>query len=177
MRAAHSILFQFPSLVHLCLAVNLSELVHFDYSGMAESLLTTAVMGLAERAGGLSTMLYSLKEDTVHSGDDVALVATELMLLSATLWRLGDAFENARYTESFNEDLAEILQELKMVFNEVAECGLELQKAGGGRSGLVSWFFKRGRVHYLQKHLETLKTTLVVMRTVLWHGKDYGTER
>ena len=82
---------------------------------MAEAIIPTAVITLAGRAADLSTEVYSLQEDAVHFSGDMASVAGELMLLSTTLWCLGEASENVRYTESFKEDLAEIVEELKMV--------------------------------------------------------------
>ena len=139
-----------------------------------------ATASLAGRAAELSANLYTLQGDCDHQAttDDISSIAAELALLSTTLHHLNEAMsaDPQQYTESFDEDLAEITGELTLVFDEVSECSIELQKADGGNSA-VAWFFKKGRVTRLQKRIETLKTTLIVMRTVLHHGKEYGTHK
>ena len=147
---------------------------------MTEKSLTAAAVSLGSRAADISTALYSIQDDCGdESNSDIVSVATELTLLSTTLWRLHEAMiaEPASYTESFNQDLAEIANELKMVFDEIDECYTELRRMDKRSHNSVVWLFKKRRAHHLQKHLEALKTTLTVMRTVLWHGKDYGTQK
>lgn len=134
-------------------------------------------VGLAGQAASLSTELYSLQEkcqnDTTAS--EISSIADELARLSTTLWKLNDTInaDPAQYTDAFNEDLQEITTELSFVFEEISECCAGL--VAGSNVSAVSWFFRKGRVARLLKHLEALKGTLMVMRTVLWHGKDYGT--
>jgi chromosome segregation ATPase len=145
---------------------------------MADLPLTSTTLGLAGRAADLSSELSAVQATCGHTSADVESVANEIAMLAATLWRLHEAINEDpnRYTESFNQDLAEITLELKTVFEEIAECCEELQKADPTSGNAVSWLFKKSKVHHLQKHLEALKTTLVVMRTVLHHGKEYGTQ-
>ena len=109
--------------------------------------------------------------------NDICNISGELTLLSTTLCRLHEAMtaNKSSYTESFRQDLEEIAVELGMVFEEVDECCVELQKSDASSSS-TGWFFKKGRTARLQKHLEALKTTVVVMRTVLHHGKEYGVQ-
>jgi hypothetical protein len=144
---------------------------------MAGLPLTSTTIGLAGRAADLSSELYAVQETIGHTSGDVESIANEIALLAATLWRLHEAMaeDPNRYTDSFNQDLAEITAELKIVFGEISECCEELQKADPTSANVVSWLLKKPKVHHLQKHLEALKTTLVVMRTVLYHGKEYGT--
>jgi hypothetical protein len=146
---------------------------------MTQHPLNNHTVKLAGLAADLSTTLCSLQEKCSHetTATDISNIATELALLSQTLWRLHEAMaaDSRQYTESFNEDLSEITKELHMIFEEITDCCEELQQADGAKAGAVAWMFKKGRVHKLQKHLAALKSTLVVMRTVLWHGKDYGT--
>lgn len=147
---------------------------------MSDDLLSMTTASLAGRAVELSFKLHSIEGNFRHepTANDILSIADELSLLSTTLWRLHEAIlaDPQQYTDSFNEDLSEITRELKLVFEEISECGDALRKADTS-TGTVAWLFKKGRVHRLQKHLETLKTTLVVMRTVLWHGKEYGTHK
>jgi hypothetical protein len=143
---------------------------------MADLPLTSATVSLAGRAAELSMDLSCIQERCGHgsTSSDISSIASELNLLSTTLWRLHEAMvaDVDSYTASFNEDLAEILGELKMVFEEISECCTALQKADTPTHTVV-WLFKKGKVHHLQKHLAALKTTLLVMRTVLWHGREY----
>ena len=145
---------------------------------MAETLLTSATVSLASRSAELSNDLYSVQDSCAHETStlDISAIAAELALLSTTLWRLHEAIADdpAQYTQSFNQDLAEIIKELKMVFEEIADCSTELQKADSKDNSKVGWLFKKNKAHVLQKHLAALKTTLLVMRTVLWHGREYG---
>jgi hypothetical protein len=134
-------------------------------------------VSLAGRAAQLSINLAELGDDCSHqqTSNDISSIAGECALLSTTLWRLHEALlDNAEaYTSAFSDDLSEICSELHLLFDEIAECCAMMQKDDSSQSA-VAWFFKKGRVHKLQKHLEALKTTLVVMRTVLHHGKKYG---
>lgn len=145
---------------------------------MADLPHVSTTLALAGRAADLSAELYAVQETCGHTSADVESVANEIAMLAATLWRLQEAINEDpdRYTESFNEDLAELTLELKIVFEEISECCEELQKADPTSGNPVSWLFKKSKVHHLQKHLEALKTTLVVMRTVLHRGKEYGTQ-
>ena len=141
--------------------------------------LSASVKDLAARAAELSTKLYAIQEDIDHTttSDDISFVAAELALLSTTLWKLNEAISAnpQQYTDAFNEDLAEITVELDLIFEETSECSLALQKSDGGKNA-VAWLFRKGRVARLLKHLEALKTTLVVMRTVLQRNEGSGTQ-
>ena len=133
---------------------------------------------LSEQAASLSTDLYAVQEQNQHetTAGEISSIADELSRLSTTLWQLHVAInaDPAQYTEAFQEDLAEITTELTAVFEEISECCSGLAMTDSNMSA-VAWFFKKGRVSRLLKHLDALKGTLVVMRTVLWHGKSYGT--
>lgn len=142
-------------------------------------IMDEAAVALAGRAAELSTSLYRLGECCGHdeTSSDISNVAGELALLSTTLWRLQEAMTANKdsYTTAFSDDLDEIISELTLLFDEIGECCVEMQKMD--TLGADGWFFKKGRVSRLQKHLEALKTTLVVMRTVLHHGKEYGVQK
>lgn len=135
---------------------------------------------LAGQAATLSGELYALQEQCKHESttEEISSVADELARLSTTLWTLSNAITASpdQYTDAFNQDLAEIVAELAAVFEEISDCCNDLQSADSTTSS-VPWFFKQGRVARLVKHLDALKGTLMIMRTVLFHGKDYGTHR
>lgn len=134
---------------------------------------------LATQAANLSSKIYSIEDTTKQSSTGLESIASEIAVLSAVLWRLHEAMtmDPARYTKLFQEDLGEIVQELKLVFEEIGVVADELEKQDGGQTGAVRRFFKKGKIQYLQKHLEALKTTLAVMRTVLQHGCEYSPTR
>ncbi|RMZ77594.1 hypothetical protein DV737_g4244, partial [Chaetothyriales sp. CBS 132003] len=131
---------------------------------------------LAQRAAELSRSLATLGQQCEHTDTHAGIVdiANQTLRLSSTLWRLREAVDvnNDKYTEVFSQDLAEISSELQLVCDEIAECCAEMQKMDAPAP--VPCFFDNGRVPRLQKHLVALKTTLVVMRTVLHHSHDYG---
>lgn len=146
---------------------------------MADLTLTSTIVNLAGQSAELSTDLLCVQERCGHesTSSDISSISSELTLLSTTLWRLYEAMvaDIDNYTASFNLDLAEILRELRMVFEEISDCCTALERADTPMSTVV-WLFKKSKVHHLQKHLAALKTTLLVMRTVLWHGKEYGAQ-
>ena len=143
--------------------------------------MDTPAVSLAGRAAELSTSLHSLGERCGHdqTSNDISNIAGELTLLSTTLWRLHEAMVTTpeSYTTAFSDDLGELSSELTLLFDEIDECCTAMQKSDAPTTTAVAWFFKKGSVHKLQKHLEALKTTLVVMKTVLYHGKEYGVQK
>ena len=137
------------------------------------------VLTVAGRSVDLSTDLHRVGEQCSHQETTIQIsnVAGELALLSTTLCRLHEAMlTNDKYTAAFKQDLDEITTELTYLLDEIAECCSEMQKTDHNNSA-AAWFFKKGRIGKLEKHLQALKTTLVVMRTVLHYGKDYGKEQ
>lgn len=154
-----------------------SHLLVLSVASQASMAQTNDTARLAGQAASLSSESYGLQETCQHetTAGEISTIADELARLSTTLWHLNDAInvDPTQYTAAFNEDLKEIINELTCIFEEISECCAGLM--AGSNVSAVSWFFKKGRVTRLLKHLEALKGTLVVMRTVLWHGKDYGT--
>ncbi|RMZ92313.1 hypothetical protein DV736_g445, partial [Chaetothyriales sp. CBS 134916] len=126
----------------------------------------------AELSRSLATLGQQCEHTDTHSG--IMDIANETLRLSSTLWRLREAVDihKDQYTDAFSQDLKEISSELQLVCDEIAEGCVQMQKMD--TPGPLPWFFKKGRVSKLQKHLVALKTTLVVMRTVLHHSKNYG---
>lgn len=133
---------------------------------------------LAEVASSVELGLRNIEKNCKHEPtcSKVKLIADECLNLYSTLHELDSAIKNDpdQYTSAFNQDLDEISAELHEIFEEIQSCTNTLAGTNCDPSS-VGWFFKRGRVGSLLKHLETLKGTLVVMRLVLQHGKEYGT--
>ena len=133
---------------------------------------------LAVQANTLSTNLDELRQQCGHdsTSTDISDAAEELQSLSKELADLDAAVEANKelYTDAFNQDLAEIKFHLEGIFEDISDCCREMQKADGLHASAVGWLTKKRYVKKLQKHLEANKTTLIVMRTVLHHGKEYG---
>jgi len=146
-------------------------------SSVAEE--TTDLRSLALRAQTLSNTLDQLRQQCGHesTSSDIATAIEELKLLAAELHSLDSAVSANRelYTKAFGEDLEEIRAHLGGIFEDIEDCCKEMQKADGPNTSAVGWLTKKRYVRKLQKHLEVNKTTLIVMRTVLHHGKEYGT--
>ena len=87
---------------------------------MGDSSTTYATVSLAGRAAELAVDLPSIHEWCSHcnTSPDILSIASELAILSTTLWRLHDAMqvEPESYTVSFNQDFTEKLKELEIVF-------------------------------------------------------------
>ena len=143
---------------------------------MATSL---KLVELASQAATLSSSLYSIDDTVKSTATDIENIANEVATLSTVLWRLHEAMteDPARYTEAFSEDLKDIVDELKLVFDEIGDVGRELEKDDGVHASVVKRFFRKGKALYLKKHLEVLETTLAVMKTVLQHGCDFSPKR
>jgi hypothetical protein len=137
-----------------------------------------SVVRSAASAACLSTEINGLAAGCPRDSDTDALAAVsgQLTMLSAALTRLhgGMSTGDAAYTAAFHQDLAEIIEVLNLVLGEVRECADELQKLNPPSINAAKWFFTKGRANRLHKHLTSLNTTIVVMRTVLDHAKDYG---
>ncbi|OCT51037.1 hypothetical protein CLCR_08508 [Cladophialophora carrionii] len=138
----------------------------------------TNLIELAVQAGILSESLDKQREHCGHesTSTEISHAAEELKLLAAELRGLDAAVQVNKdlYTEAFGQDLAEIHNHLRGIFEDIADCCKEMQKANGLNTSVVGWLAKKRYVKKLQKHLEANKTTLIVMRTVLHHGKEYG---
>ena len=143
---------------------------------MATASIPDTMTELAVQAADLSSELYGACEIVNQTGTEVDSMAGELAVLSAVVWRLhGDITTDIhRYTEAFMQDLEEIMQELKVVFSEVAEVRQQLPKIDNASRGTIKSFFRKSKLSHLRRHLDALKSTLMVMRTVLEHGKEYG---
>lgn len=135
---------------------------------------------LADQAATLSRGLHKLRHECGHesTSTDIANVAEELVLLATELRTLDKAVRanKERYTQAFNEDLEEIHIHLAGIFEDIADCCREMQKADGPNKSTIGWLQKKRYVSKLQMHLEANKTALIVMRTVLHHGKAYATQ-
>ena len=138
-----------------------------------------AIIDVASQATTLSSRLRVIDESVRQSAEEIDDIANDIALLCVVLFRLYEAMtrDPTRYTESFQEDLEEILQELRMLFEEIGDVGLELEKDDGLNTGAVKRFFKKAKINHLLKHLATLATTLAVMKTVLLHGCEFNPDK
>jgi hypothetical protein len=136
---------------------------------------------LALQADTLTKELDSLQGRCAHESTSVEIstAANELRLLAIELSNLDKAVKANKnlYTTAFDQDLREIQNDLEGIFEDVADCCQEMQKANSLNVGTLGWLTKKRYVKKLQKRLQAHKTTLTVMRTVLHHGKEYGRQK
>ena len=136
--------------------------------------LVAGIRRLADRTNESCSQLREKTKECNHdmATEDFIKIADELALLSVTLRRLEETMspKPELYTDTFRSDLSEIVRELDYVLDEINECCDAIHKADSLTT--VPWMFKKSRVHKLHKHIEALKTTLIVMRHVLWEGTD-----
>ena len=141
----------------------------------------TGLTSLAAKATNLAMELDKLQFTCGHesTAQDISNITEELMLLEKVLNGLNQAISSKQeqYTRAFDEDLAEICNHLGGIFDDISDCCTEMHKADGLNTKSVGWLRKKRYVSKLQKHLQANKTTLVVMRTVLHHGKEYGMQK
>ncbi|KAK5324200.1 hypothetical protein LTR20_008114 [Exophiala xenobiotica] len=135
---------------------------------------------LACHAEALSTGLNALRSKCGHqaTSSEIFEAAEELMLLSSELMGLDMAIKTNKdqYTEAFEEDLKEIYHHLQGIFEDIEDCCREMQKADRIGATSVGWLHRKPHVKRLRRHLEANKSTLIVMRTVLHHGTEYGSQ-
>ncbi|KEF59771.1 uncharacterized protein A1O9_04619 [Exophiala aquamarina CBS 119918] len=145
-----------------------------------QPIVSPDLASLAALATSLSAELNGLQLTCGHESTamDIQAVSKELILLADELSSLDQALRtNAdQYTSAFYEDLAEIVTHLRQIFDDVFDCAKAMRKSDTPDVNAVGWLHKKRHVHKLQKHLAANKTTLTVMRTVIRHGKDYGTQ-
>ncbi|KAK6383804.1 hypothetical protein LTS17_003096 [Exophiala oligosperma] len=133
---------------------------------------------LSKHAEVLAAGLNKQQSECGHQSTSVEIsqVAAELRLLSEELNNLWKAIDvkQEQYTNVFREDLWEMHNNLEGIFEDVEDCCREMQKADQIEATALGWLHRRPYVKKLRKHLEANKTTLIVMRTVLHHGTEYG---
>ncbi|KIW19866.1 hypothetical protein PV08_00441 [Exophiala spinifera] len=133
---------------------------------------------LSKHAEVLAASLNKQQAECGHQSTSVEIsqVAAELKLLSDELNNLNEAMHanQEQYTSVFREDLGEVYNNIEGTLEDVEDCCKEMQKADQRGATTIGWLHRQPYVKRLRKHLEANKTTLVVMRTVLHHGTEYG---
>lgn len=136
------------------------------------------LVSLAKSSTSLSSRMYNLADVCGHTSTctQAEEVAGELANVSTVLYRLNEAMTEQpdRYTQAFKEDLDRNNAELGLYLDEISECAEELHRKDPLRNEhVVPWFFKKGRVDRLIKHLQLLKGQLAIMRLVLNEGSEF----
>lgn len=172
-RSYHRISYHFP-LTHRSILTSGSRFIMEDQSTTKPDLADLATL-----ATNLSAELNGLQLTCGHesTATDIQAVSKELILLADEISSLDQALNanGDQYTSAFYQDLAEIVTHLHGIFDDVFDCAKAMRKTDSPGVNAVGWLHKKRYVHKLQKHLAANKTTLTVMRTVIRHGKDYGT--
>ena len=134
---------------------------------MAEIGLLASIVGIAGAATELSMGLYRFADRMRQSRPEATILANEVSLLGWSLDELAGSFKKAsRISKTASRTARELIYSCQMLINEVSDSLKQssLDKIGGAAFwASVKWPFKRERLDYLRGHLESLKTTLLVL--------------
>jgi hypothetical protein len=134
---------------------------------MAEIGLVASIIGIAGAATELSMGLYKYADKMRHSRPEATILANEVSLLGWSLDELASSFKKAsRISKRASRTARELIISCQILIDEVNDSLKQssLEKRGGAAFwASVKWPFKRERLDYLRSHLESLKTTLLVL--------------
>ncbi|USW57956.1 Putative C2H2 finger domain transcription factor CON7 [Septoria linicola] len=148
---------------------------------MAEIFGTAAsVLQVAEAGASLATTLYNYAKSVKSAEKDIKKIAREVRLTSAVLQQAHDQLQGQSNVQTCTtkaiHDLDELLIGCREAFQEVDNALTKSMKPGIGGAFSVSmtekfkWPLRSTKLGVLRAHLEKLKTTLLLMLTVLAYG-------
>ncbi|KAF7188185.1 hypothetical protein HII31_10470 [Pseudocercospora fuligena] len=148
---------------------------------MAEVFGTVAsILQVAEVGFSLATTLYSYAASVKGAEKEIKKIARDVRLTSKVLTRTHEqlkADRNAQLaTDEALQDLEDVLDGCKEAFQEVDEVLNKSLKPGAGGKPSIStfdkfrWPLRTNRLEVLRANLEKLKTTLLLMLSVLAYG-------
>lgn len=134
---------------------------------MAEIGLVASIVSIAGAATELSMGLYKFTDKMRQSRPEATVLANEVSLLGWSLDELAGSFKKAtKIGKKASRTARELISSCQLSIDEVNDSLKEslLDKRGGAAFwASVKWPFKRERLDYLRSHLESLKTTLLVL--------------
>jgi hypothetical protein len=150
---------------------------------MAEPFsIATGALQVANAGIALAKTLYDYLESAKSAHKHIKAIAVEVRLTSSVLEQLGRLLEE---TETERLCSKNIVTDAKAAFSGCEDAFREVDEAvrvlvkpptNGTRNVSVSaslfWPFKKGKLETLQANLERLKTTLLLMLSVLGYARD-----
>ena len=150
---------------------------------MAEPFsIATGAIQVAGAGLQLTKSLYEYVDTVKGANKQFKAIAVEVRLTSSVLEHLGELLQDhagqSVCAQSILVDAKATLRGCENAFHEVDDTFkrfVNSQVAGSRGSsvaGRLSWPFKKGRLEALQANLERLKTTLLLMLSVLGYARD-----
>lgn len=134
---------------------------------MAEIGLVASIIGIAGAATQLSMGLYKFAENMRQCRPEATILANEVSLLGWSLDELATSFSKAsRISKKAARTARQLIHSCRILIAGVDESlkASSMDKRGSAAFwASVKWPFKKERLDYLRSHLESLKTTLLVL--------------
>lgn len=144
--------------------------------------IATGAIQVAGAGFQLAKILYDYLNTVKNAQKHIKAIATEVRLASSVLEHLsallGEHETEKLCSKNITSDAKAAFCGCEDAFREVEETFKVLimpQREGSkavSLSGRLSWPFKKGKLEALQANLERLKTTLLLMLSVLGYAKD-----
>lgn len=150
---------------------------------MAEPFsIATGALQVAGAGISLAKTLYEYLESVKSAHKHVKAIAVEVRLTSSVLEHLGTLLKDNEEEKLCSQN---VVSDAKSAFNGCEDAFREIDntfkvlvkpQADGTKSvsvaGRLSWPFKKGKLETLQANLERLKTTLLLMLSVLSYARE-----
>jgi hypothetical protein len=146
---------------------------------MAEISAVASIIGVAGAGARLSLLLYEFASTVAPARGEIISVGHDISLSSAVLKQVASVLDNqkaARFSTTALGTTLEIVERCLVIFQEIDSDvrGLMKERADDKISSVtlnfiakVKWTFKRSEVRLLQGTLDSMKTTLQLMLTML----------
>lgn len=158
---------------------------------MAEIGLIGTIVGIASAGIKLSITLYTFSETVSTAQAEIKNVARDVSLTSAVLEELGASLrqddEAKLYSGSALRTATDVVKECEGVFNDInlvmgkamdsaSKRGIKKGKLALSALDKLKWPFLQPKMDMLRGNLERLKSTLVLMLSVLSYARDLRAE-
>lgn len=152
---------------------------------MAEVSLIASVIGIAGAGAKLTVTLYTLAE-TVNSADkSIRDVARDVSITSSVLSQLASILEQDKKAKISKDDAIKTADEAVRGCSDVfTEIDTALEKsitninAGKAKAALekMKWVFNEPKMELLRSNLESMKSSLLLLLSVLSYARDIAAE-
>lgn len=145
----------------------------------------SSIIGIVGAGAKLSILLFDFASHLGSAGSEVRAIGTEISLFCAVLKQLERTLAKAkrRYSISAIETTQQILNQTRIVFEEIERLISGLKKKGAGDSSIdlsarVKWvLLKRSKIQMHRATLESCKITLHIMLTTLDFARKVSSRR
>lgn len=143
---------------------------------MAELGLVASILQIASCGLKLSITLYTFAESVSTADKNIKHIAKDVSLTSAVLHELGISLENDKQhmvtSENAIKTAEEVVHECSGIFDDIDITLQKGMKKVRGRLGRLNverlkWPFLQPKMELLRSNLERLKSTLILMLSVL----------